>query len=304
MKEKIELLSRLLREIEIDIGIRDADILVLKALLKAIQALDVDEINEFRIEFKKLEKVVASTEPKFGILNFQLALLSKTVKDLTCAKWKKNIQNKIKKILKDVKSSQKLILQNAEKINVEGKTILIHDHSHTVQDVLSHYKAIGKHFKIVIAEQDFEKTHSNIEKMHKAGIPFQVVPSYMLSHIHDFVDMVFVGAVTLKDSMEFVMAPGTHSIISEFHVAKVPVCTFLDTLKFSLWKSKKRDSIFIHRHIRQHCSQDIQYERIKYSHDRVPATFFEKIVTNEGVFNPRELKKIFGEKLKDYKKLN
>ena len=180
---------------------------------------------------------------------------------------------------------------------MDGKTILIHDHSHTVQDVLVHFKRQGKNFRVVIAEQDFDKTHSNIEKMHNAGIPFEVVPSYMLSHVHGKIDMLFFGALTLKDTMHFVMDPGTHSIISEFSVLNIPIIMFLGSSKFSLWKSKKRSEIFIYRHKRMHVSQPIEYDRIKYSHDRVPAELFTKIVTNKGIYTSSSLEKAFEERM-------
>jgi len=193
------------------------------------------------------------------------------------------------------------LIKSSDALDVKGKTILIHDHSHTVQDVLIHYKAQGKKFNVIIAEQDYEKTHDNIERLHKAGIEFTVVPAYMLSHVHDQIDMVFFGALTLKDSMDFVLNPGALSLVTEFHVEKIPVYIFLGIDKFSLWKSKKRSEIFIHRHTRQHADKPIKYERIKYSHDRVPSKYFKKIITNEGVLTPVELKQVFDEKLKNLK---
>jgi translation initiation factor 2B subunit (eIF-2B alpha/beta/delta family) len=162
--------------------------------------------------------------------------------------------------------------------------------------VLIHLKNKKNKFNVIIAEQDYEKTHDNIERMYAAGIQFMVVPAYMLSHLHDQIDMVFFGALTLKDTMNFVMNPGALSIISEFHHEKIPVYMFLGTEKFSLWKSKKRGEIFIHKHTRKHLNKPIVYERTKYSHDRVPSDLFKKIVTNEGVFTSKQIEKMFNEK--------
>ena len=104
--------------------------------------------------------------------------------------------------------------------------------------------------------------------------------------------------------MHFVMDPGTHSIISEFHVENIPAYMFIDTSKFSLWESKERGEIFIHKHLRQHHSKPIEYERIKYSHDRVPVKLFKKIITDEGVLNPGQLKELFDERYKASTKKN
>ncbi|MBU1151921.1 hypothetical protein KJ632_03800 [Patescibacteria group bacterium] len=306
MKAQIELYSNLLRELEMDIGTRDLTELFLEALALSIKNLKVNSPEAFLEQFRGLYEVVSNTEPKFGILNYQFARLANYSQDVVCKdkkcvkKWKHMVIKRLEQMIREERDKKVNIVKNAEKIEVDGKTILIHDHSHTVQDALVHYKNMGKKFKVIIAEQNFNKTHDNIERMHDAGIPFQVIPSYMLSHVHDQIDMVFFGAVTLKSTMNFVMSPGTHGIISEFHVIDVPVYMFIDTAKFSLWKSKKKVGVFMHKHERTHYNKPITYERIKYSHDRVPHKLFKKIVTNEGVFTPVALKKLFDEKMKKY----
>lgn len=308
-QEKIDILSRLFREMEAEMGTRDLSILVLKALITAVDSLDAESAEQFCTQFRALTESISRTEPKFGILNYHFAKLTLELqKDVGCCsmdnkKWKHIAKKKVKKILKDSQQSKVKVITEAEKVNVEGKTILIHDHSHTVQDVLVNLKKKGHHFKVVIAEQDFEKSHDNIERMHAAKIDFQVVPAYMLSHIHKDIDMLFFGALTLKDSMDFVMDPGTHSIISEFHLEKIPAYMFISTAKFSLWKSKKRGEVFIREYTKKHHAKPIEYTKIKYSHDRVPAKLFEKIVTNEGIFTPDGLKKLYLKKFEKYKAL-
>ena len=304
MQSKIDLFSQLLRELEAEIGTRDVNDLSLRALEKSIEYLKVKNVEDFCKQFENLLNIISQTEPKFGILIYNFENLNQYFKENVCSKdfnekkWKRVALQGVKNILKTAREQKLALIKNSEKLNLEGKTILIHDHSHTVQDVIVHNKKLGKNFKVVIAEQDYDKTHGNIERLHKAGISFQVVPSYMLSHIHENVDILFFGALTLKDSMHFVMDPGTHSIISEFHVENIPAYMFIDTSKFSLWKSKERGEIFIHKHLRQHHSKPIEYERIKYSHDRVPVKLFKKIITDEGVLNPAQLKTLFDERYK------
>lgn len=215
--------------------------------------------------------------------------------------WAKAAEEEVEKILKAGEQGKKALMKYADKLNVDGKTILIHDHSHTVQDILAHYKRSGRKFNVIIAEQNFDKTQSNIERLTNAEIPFQVVPAYMLSHIHEQIDMLFFGALTLKDTMDFVMDPGTHGIISEFHIVHKPVYMFIDTNKFSLWKSQKRSEVFMRKHEYEHATKKIKYEKIKYSHDRVPVELFHKIVTNEGVFTPKSIQELYGKKFEEYK---
>jgi len=308
MKKRIELMSKLLREMEADIGTRDVANLVFESFVDSLKALDVKTTKGFCPQFKKFLEVICNTEPKFGILDYHFNNLKKEfdqvlcTKDLSTKKWKHLVIKRVDQVLKYSRKQKKNLLHHSEKINVEGKTILIHDQSHTVQDILVHYKKMGKHFNVVIAEQDYDKTQNNIEKMHASKIPFQVVPTYMISHVADTIDMLFFGALTLKDSMHFVMSPGTHALISEFHVENIPSYMFISTAKFSLWKSKKRKEIFIHKHKRKHAYKAIEYERVKYSHDRVNVDLFKKIVTNKGIFSSNKLEGLFKESLSKYEK--
>lgn len=309
MNPKILLTSQLLRELEAEVGTNMVAGFVFDALIDAIESYRTKDFGGFCVDFENLYETFSNTEPKFGIINHNFARLLEELKELLDKDeiqqegWKKIVIQKIKALIKDSKKELKMLVKYSEELDVENKTILIHDHSHTVQDVLCHYKKMGKHFRVVIAEQDFDKTHDNIERMHGAKIPFQVIPAYMLSHVHDRIDMAFFGALTLKDTIDFVMDPGTHGIISEFHVIGVPIYMFINTDKFSLWKSRPRGEIFVHEHKRKHINKPIEYDRIKYSHDRVPANLFSKIVTNEGVFDAEGIERLFNEKYREYQKM-
>lgn len=302
MKSENEIFSQLMRDLEVELGTRDLTEMVMLSLIDAITAFKSSKLNGFCKQYDEFVEMVCNTEPKFGIFRYYFRRLRDEIFGGVCStkmdeKWKKKAINKIKKVMKEARHERSKIMKYSEKINVNKKTILIHDHSHTVQDVLVYLKGKGKDFKVIIAEQDYEKTHDNIERLHSAQIPFMVVPAYMLSHVHKDIDMVFFGALTLKDTMYFVMNPGALSIITEFHLEDIPVYMFMGTDKFSLWKSKLRSEIFIHKHTREHLTKPIVYERTKYSHDRVPADLFHKIVTNEGIMKPKELEKLFLERL-------
>lgn len=307
---KLEILSKLFRQIEAEIGTRDLAVTVFESLKTSIESLKVEkDAKHFCKQFHDLKETVSSTEPKFGILNYHFERLESYFDKCECSKkinlknWKKKAVIEVKKILKEFPKIKKELMKNVEKIDVDGKTILIHDQSHNVQDALKHLKRIGKKFKVVVAEQDHEKTQSNIEFLDKNNFSFQVVPSYMLSHVVQDIDIVFCGAVTLKNNMTFVMSPGSHSLISEFVLENVPIYVILASAKFSLWKSKKRTEVFIHKHQRRHLSKSIVYERIKYSHDRVPTSMFKATITDKGVFSEKKLEEFYNKRLNKYLEL-
>ncbi len=306
MKTRIELLSNLFREIESDVGSGEVSCITLRSLINSIKVFEVSDTKEFYNQFKDLVYATCNTEPKFGCLNYYYRALLKELKDffLLESSSTKNCKNfileKIEELIIKYKEENALILKNAEKIDVEGKTILIHDQSNTVHQVLAHLKKLGKNFNVIISEQDYNKTHDNIEKIHNLKIPFQVIPSYMLNLAHNNIDIVFFGALTLKNTMDFVMSPGAYGIISEFNIVNIPIYVFLNTIKFSLWESKKKGEVFLHKHSRLHHSKPISYERLKCSHDRVPSKLFHRIITNEGVFTSQKLEDLYNTKMKNY----
>ncbi len=301
-QSKIDLLSQLLRELEEDIGSSDVFYLVIKSLQDAVRRLKVKNEADLIGQFEKLLDVICHTSPKFGIVDYYFRNLAHDLKHTIDihGNVREFILEKLDEIRENAQEQRSKILHNAEKINVKKKTILLHDHSHTVHAVLRHLTKKKEKFSVIVGEQDYHKTHDNIEMLHEEKIPFQVIPDYMVSHIGENVDMVFFGALTLKDSMHFVMEPGAYSVISQFNMMGIPIYAFLNTTKFSLWKSKPRGEIFVHQHKRAHHSKPIEYDRLKYSHDRVPVKYFHRIVTNEGILTPGQLEKLYLKKFEEH----
>lgn len=308
-----ETLSLLFRDIEHDIGTRELNKLVFEAFLETIENYDIKKIDDFRQVFSEILEAVNETKPKFSIIIDHISTLYQHLRELLRShpekksdqEWiKQELRKKADEIVKKDRESRKKLLENAYKnINVEGKRILIFDHSHTVQDVLTYLHNKGQRFKVIIAEQDMEKTEENIAALDKSDIPFEVVPAYMLSHYDEQVDILFFGGVTFKSTYDFVVDTGTLAIISEFHLDNKPIIMFMTTSKFALWEAQKRTEIFSHPHMRKHSKKPIEYQRLKFSHDRAPVDLFTKIVTDEGVFTSQELKKLYDKKFVERKKL-
>ena len=297
--------SNLLLELETDCGTTDLCTLVFKTLRQAIADLKVEDITAFKTELESLYDLLSHTKPRFGIINYYLNQLKKfweqeKTQDLETLR--KHLESQLEQILDEIEQNKADVLDHINELPVEGKTILIYDHSHTVHKTLKYlHQQQKRKFKVIVAEQDYCKTHENIEVLHDLGIPFRVVPDYMLCHIHEEIDAVFLGATTLKDTMHFVMDPGTYSLVSQFNSFKIPCYLFCCTSKFSLWPSKHLDELSFKQDQRAHPEKEhINYERLKYSHDRVKAEHFTKIVTDEGMFTPEEIEEVFAEKLKAF----
>lgn len=291
---------------EVDLGTTNLSIMVLESFKSAVEDLKGQDLHDFYESLLELTGFINNTKPKFAMIIDGFYEILKLAHDEEIhhpeAKFplkKRIFLKKLKEMIREEKAEEKAIIENAKTIDVEGKEILIHDNSRTIQRVLKAYKRARKHFRVIVAEQDPEKTGAIIESLHKARIPFRVVPSYMISHLDDHIDMVFLAGLTLKSTMDFVMDPGTNALVSQFHVMKKPVYMFMATSKFSMWKAKKKSGVYTQVHRRKHHCKPIDFERIKFSHDRVPAKLMKKIVTEQGIFTPARIEKIFKEKLKE-----
>jgi translation initiation factor 2B subunit (eIF-2B alpha/beta/delta family) len=306
----VDRFSTIMGAIERDIGTKDLSLLILYALRDSIKNYRGATLESLETQLKEIIHIINNTEPKYAIVIDNIFSVYKKIIELIKIHnknhhhkfiyYKKSIIKTIDGLIKNADKERKLILQSASNINLQNKTILIHDHSRTVQDVLWYLKKQKQKFKVVIAEQDMEKTLFNVEALTKHKIPFQVVPAHMLSNIEDEINMCFFGALTLKSTYDFVVDTGTNAIISEFHLKEKPIYIFMSVSKFSLWKAKKKMITNKEIDTRKHPSKKIQFERFKFSHDRVPLSSVDFTVTDQGIFKEHELKKLYQQKFKEH----
>ncbi len=250
-------------------------------------------------QFSEIFELVETIKPRYAILIDSFYKIFNQAKGHDVERMIRNI-NKIKKsYCKEMKD----LTRSAEKIKANKKTILIYDHSHSVQNALRQLQKKRQKFSVLVAEQDLEKTGDNIAFLHKSNIPFKVVPSYMVSHLEDSIDMAFFGAVTFQEGGRFVMDPGSKSIISQLRLEKKPIYLFLTTSKFSLWPVKDvKKQVHVKSDIRNHHHfEEVAFERLKFSHDRVPVDLVDHVVTEKGIFNPEQTKKEFASLMKTRK---
>ena len=290
------ILSDLFRKIEADIGTHEFCVLVLEALKNALKQYKFKSNNDFIQHLLQVFELIKTTQPRYAIL---LDSFYKFLKFYEKQKGPKSIKALIDE-LERIKISYKLeghqmIDSAGQNIDTKNKNILIYDHSHSVQHVLEFFMKKHGSFNVIIAEQDLNKTEDNILFCHNLGIPYRVVPSYMLAQIDEIIDMVFFGAVTFQEGYKFVMDPGAKSIISHFKLEEKPIYVFMTTSKFSLWNvSGAKQTIYSVRNKRRHhCEHAIEFERIKFSHDRVPLELIDHICTEKGMYSPAGLQNMF-----------
>lgn len=295
----VEYISELLRKVESDVGTRDLNRLVIKSLKDSIRRFQPKNQEDFFHQLHDLVDVIKNTKPRFALIIEHFYAIWQALESLPEEK-KKDAQACKRAMLEALsnlaaksKRENEALIKNAMKVIKDGDTILIHNLSHTVMDVLKMAKKRNKRFKVIVAQQEIEKTSAIIETLFKKQIPFQVVPEYMLSHIEDMVSKVFLGGLTMNNKYNFVVDAGTMSVVSEFHLAKKPIYIFVTTSKFSYWDAREAHHTYKVVSKRLHAHKAITFEHVKFSHDRVPLSFFANVITEEGIFTPEKIKAMY-----------
>jgi translation initiation factor 2B subunit (eIF-2B alpha/beta/delta family) len=309
MKDLNESLSSIFREIEIDRGTTSLSNAVLVAVVSVSNRLEADSVEEFYSQFKELMLMVKKTKPRIAVVIAQFCLIwdhlqsvKSTIK--TLPELRMELLNFIDRMKEEVQQDLKKLIHSGEDCIENGDTILIHSHSRTVLEILKLAKKKKKKFKVVLAEQEQEKTQTLIAFLESNGMSFVVVPEYMLSHVESMVTKVFLGGITFNHEFNFVTDAGTNSVVAEFHHAKIPIYMCITIKKFSFWEIGPQH--LTHKVTQKimdfHADKAQSYERIKFSHDRVPVDLIDYVVTEDGVYNPESIKEIFELKYAEHHK--
>lgn len=284
-------------------GTRDTCVHFLECLKEALRYTDFCSTDDLKKQFTDFYELFTHMKPRMAIIqNYMDDILEHMLEnpsdDPTAL-----VQTMVLEIEQADEDNAKRNIQlvkEACKLVSKGDRILIHNHSHTVLDVLDKSFDAKKKFEVIVAEQDATRTLDCIKYLKDHDIPFVVVPEFMLSFLEQDISCMLIGAVTLKHDMHFVVNAGTKAVVSEMNAAKIPVYLMLSTNKFSYWETKKAHQTQKTIKNIPHPDGTFTYERIKFSHDRLPMDQITKIVTEEGIFTPEELKKVYKTKLAEY----
>jgi len=288
---------------ERDHGTRDTCVHFLECLKEALQYTEFRSGDDLKKQFADFYEVFTHMKPRMAIiqnymddiLEHMLANPSDDPLALVHA-----MALEIEQADEDNTERNMRLIKEACKLVSGGERILIHNHSHTVLDVLDKSFNTKKKFEVIVAEQDATRTLDCIKYLKEHDIPFVVVPEFMLSFLEQDISCMLIGAVTLKHDMHFVVNAGTKAVVSEMNAAKIPVYLMLSTNKFSYWETKQAHQTQKTIKNIPHPDGTFTYERIKFSHDRLSMDQIDKIVTEEGTYTPEELKKVYKTKLADY----
>lgn len=294
----ITIVSGLFRKSEETFGTRDFCFNALYSWEKAIQDFEGSK-EKFHEELNKMVYLVKHTSPRIAFLIFMVITIMEQFEEFQTAHEGASLEEEkiaLSEIIQSVitrrkQSVQKLIFAS-EGIIKNNTTIMLHDPSHTLFDILLHAQKMGKKFKIMVAEQESEKTAIIIDFLQKNSFEFTVVPEYLLSHIEKDIDLVLGGGTTVNSLYEVVADAGTHSLVSEMKEAGVPIYIAITTDKFSLWKAEEHHAHKQQKHV---TSSGVEYDKLIFSHDRFPIFWATGFITNKGVLSAEQVKEFYDE---------
>lgn len=232
--------GELLLALEHDLGTRDTCVNFLESFKDALRLTKFKNAHDIRVQITEFYSMFADVKPRMAIIqNYLDDVLDKVVDIKT-----DEPETLIECLLAEIAEAEednivrcKNLMTHAMKLIPEKGKILVHSHSHIVLDSLAEAKRAGKHFEVVVAEQETERTLDIIHMLKNANIAFTVVPEYMLSYIEEDIACMLIGAVTLKADHILAVDAGTKAVVSEMNAAGVPVHLMITTNKFSYWKT-------------------------------------------------------------------
>lgn len=128
---------------------------------------------------------------------------------------------------------RKVIDQGVSQV-ADGDVILVYSTSTVVNNILIRAKdVLQREFRVIVLKQDMVKTRQLIRELAKAHVPHEVIPEYVLDHVLDSANKLFIGALSITEDHKVIASAGTPNIVSLCHLHRVPVYLFLDTFRFS-----------------------------------------------------------------------
>ena len=288
-------------------GTRDTCIQFLEALQAALRATAFKGGGDLRRQFEDFYDLFAPLKPRMAIIQHYLDVLIEHLDENPRADAGGLIEEMIAAIhdaRADNAAQNAKLLKEAVKLIPSCGRVLVHSHSRTVLDTLDLARRTHKKFEVIVAEQETARTLDVVRFLQERDIRFIVVPEYMLSSLEVDISCLLIGAVTLKHDMHFVVDAGTKAVVSEMRLAKIPVQLMLTTNKFSYWNTRKASQTVKTIKSIAHPHADFCFDRVKFSHDRLPLDLVDRIVTEEGGFPPDRMREVYRRKLADYRALH
>ncbi|MBF0412777.1 MAG: hypothetical protein HQK70_08710 [Desulfamplus sp.] len=285
MKENIRnTMYKLLRDIGDIQGIARTTILALESFITSIRELQCspEEVTEL---YEELADSIKKSQPKIIPM---IHLIEHFEKDM-CHLMKgepsiEEIKDKAEKSLKEqiqfFKNKAATMTQYGLQYVKNGDVIIVHSASWVITNILIHAKKTTKPmFRVIILEQNKERTRQLIRALSENDIDYHVTPAHDISHYIDRANKMFLGALTITSDHKIVAPSGTAGTVSLCHLNNIKVHLFANTLHYSHLTAADQ---YIYSEERNTNTANTYFPITKHSHDLIDLSLIDHIITENG----------------------
>lgn len=169
----------------------------------------------------------------------------------------------------------------------EGDTLLTHCHSSEVIKVFEMAWKSGKRFEVIATRTEpLHQGLKTVKDLKKIGIPATLIVDGAVSTVMEIVDKVIVGSDALrKEGIVNKIGTKTIAIVAKFYGKKF--YTVGDLLKID-----RRPYFEIEKRDPKEIAQVRSVRILNFAFDLTPWKFIDNVVTERGIFTPKEVKKM------------
>lgn len=231
-----DVLNRLFREQGDMLGGARTTVVALECFIQSLRKMKMDP-NRFYPEILQLTGAIRKTEPAFIPLIHLIEQFEKELerhRTLPLDALRDQAVQILERQIDMFKATVRNVIDQGVSQVADGDVILVYSTSTVVNNVLIRAKdVLQRQFRVIVLKQDLLKTRQLIRELAKADVPHEVIPEYVLDHVLDSANKLFIGALSITEDNKVIASAGTPNIVSLCHIHRLPVYLFLDTFRFS-----------------------------------------------------------------------
>jgi len=294
MNKKLEQTAKDIRELKVQGAISIA-LAAANAMESVIRESRAKNKSEFLKELKEAGNVLISTRPSAVALpNAVKKYLSEIEKSkVLFPKLKREAISIGNKFIKKVTASVQNIGKIGAALIADGDVIMIHCHSSTVMSVLKEAWQAGKKFEVFCREtRPWGQGYVSSKELSDFGIPTTLIIDNAAWTFMEQCSKVLVGADTITKDGAVINKIGTAPLALIAKHFKTPFYVATEMLKLD--KSSTAEQVVIEERGENEIIDPRKLPKVKIRNpvfDITKPEFITKIITEQGVFNARELVK-------------
>jgi translation initiation factor 2B subunit (eIF-2B alpha/beta/delta family) len=232
----------------------------------------------------EIYRTVLGCKPRMAniILDLQI-LLAETITNREFSQ--SDLRHLLLELLAMKRARREESVQHTMKVIADSKNILLHSYSSTINTLLKNLSKEPEKPEIFLAAQEKTKTERMIRLLQERGYSYRVISEFSIAHVMEEIDCAIFGGLSLTNTMDIVMGPGSASLLSQLHAQGIETYVMLATNKFSLWDEPYELAF---REDRPTESDGMSYLHETYSHDVLPLSLITGLITEHGVLSNEE----------------